>query len=141
MTVFVISHNLQLKSPLTPDFSSHELAKGLMHNSSKFYSSDALAHPHWLVKLESDLSVDDMAKELVRAWKAFRQSEGHSVTHSFLALGGRKDSTALPGAPLQMGSWGVDFVECADPDEFLASINWDALKSSRPADGIFELKA
>lgn len=141
MTVFVVSHNLQLNSPLTPDLSANELAKGLMHNSSKFYCSDALDHPHWLIKLESDLSVEDMANELVRAWKAFRISEGHSVSHSYLALGGRKDSTALPGAPLQMGSWGVDFVECADPDEFLSSINWDALKSSRPADGIFEIRA
>ena len=38
-------------------------------------------------------------------------------------------------------TWGVDFVECADPDTFLASINWDALKSARPSDGIFELRA
>lgn len=93
------------------------------------------------MKLESNLPVNDMANELVRAWKAFRISEGHSVSHSCLALGGRKDSNALPGAPLQMGNWGVDFVECADPDEFLSSINWDALKSSRPADGIFEIRA
>ena len=112
-----------------------------MRSSKVFSSSEPLAHPHWLVKLESNLPVNDMANELVRAWKAFRISEGHSVSHSYLALGGRKDSTALPGAPLQMGNWGVDFVECADPDEFLSSINWDALKSSRPADGIFEIRA
>ena len=141
MTVFVVSHNLQLNSPQTPDFSAEQLAKGLMHHSTAFSCSDALDHPHWLVKLESDLSVNDMANELVRAWKAFRIHQGHSVDHSCLALGGRKDSGALPEAPLQMGSWGVDFVECTDPDTFLASINWDALKSARPSDGIFELRA
>ena len=37
-------------------------------------------------------------------------------------------------------SWGVDVVECGDPDAFLESINWSALKGGRPADAVFEVK-
>lgn len=141
MTVFVLSHNLQLNSPLTPAYSAQDLAKGLMDSSSDFSSADPLDHPHWLVRLESALSVNDMANELVRAWKAFRLNQGHSSDHTFLALGGRKDSAALPNAPLQLGYWGVDFVECANPNVFLESINWDALKSARPIDAVFEIRS
>ena len=139
MTVFVLSHNLQINSPLAPAITANDLAKGLMRSSTEFTSSDPLEHPHWLVKLESNLTVNDMATELLRAWKTFRLSQGQSVDHTFLAVGGRKDSAALPNSPLQIGYWGVDFVECADRDGFLQSINWDALKSARKADAVFEI--
>ena len=56
-----------------------------------------------------------------------------------MALGGRKDSTGNPGAPLQKGGWGVDVVETVDADAFLKVINWSSLTAGRPADGVFEV--
>ncbi|MFS6819470.1 hypothetical protein AAF134_10000 [Synechococcus lacustris Tous-12m] len=32
----------------------------------------------------------------------------------------------------------MDLVETIDSDAFLRSINWDALKSGRPVDAVFE---
>ena len=81
-----------------------------------------------------------MAHELVRTWKGFRRSAGHASGHNCLALGGRKDTLGSAGSPLQEGAWGVDVVECAEPDQFLLSINWEGLKGGRPSDAIFEVK-
>ena len=82
-----------------------------------------------------------MAVELVKSWKQLRFELGHSVDHVILALGGRKDSFAAPGAPLQEGFWGVDVVETHDEEAFLQAINWDALKSNRSEDGVFEISS
>ena len=123
MTIFVVSHNLQILSDLTPSFTSQALASGLMSSSTTFKTSEPLSHPHWLVRVESDLEVKSMANELIKAWKNMRLSEGHSIEHAFLALGGLKDTAAVAGSPLQMGYWGVDFVECKDPEQFLKDIN------------------
>ena len=140
MTIFVLSHNLQVESANVPSISALELAQGLLNNSSLITKADALSHPHWLVRIESELSADKMANELIKAWKQYRLGLGHSTEHHWLALGGRKDTMASPGSPLVAGSWGVDVVECADPDLFLESINWNALKNGRPTDAVFEVK-
>ena len=140
MTVFIISHNLQIVSELTPALTNQELASELMSNSSVFNASTPLDHSHWLVRLESDLEVNDLANELVQAWKNFRLKLGHSADHAFLALGGRKDSPATSASPLQSGFWGVDFVECKKPEQFLETINWNALKAGRPVDAVFEAR-
>ena len=66
---------------------------------------------------------------------------GHNSDHKVLALGGRKDSKSVAGAPLQEGFWGVDVVETKDKKSFLQAIDWDALKSNRPSDGVFEVSS
>ena len=141
MTVFIVSHNLQITSDAVPVISAQALAEGLKAHSNAFDHSEALNHPHWLIRLESSLTSEEMAKELVRAWKKLRISSSHRTDHHWLALGGRKDSPGSSGSPLQEGSWGVDVVECSDPDQFLLGINWDALKSGRTSDAIFEIRA
>ena len=141
MTVFVLSHNLQLSSAEVPAITASELADGLLKGSDHIQSSEALNHPHWLVKIESKLSDQELAQELIQAWEKYRKTCGHSMAHSLLALGGRKDSQAAsPSAPLQEGCWGVDVVECTDPDGFMQAINWNALKAGRPQDGVFEVR-
>ena len=140
MSIFVLSHNLQVQSDDVPPFTAVELSQGLMASSASFSSAEALSHPHWLVRLESNLDGSAMAEELVRAWKHYRENSGHSVSHSWLALGGRKDSDAMPGSPLQNGYWGVDVVECENPDQFLQDINWNSLKGGRSPDAVFEIR-
>nr|WP_114993267.1 DUF2656 family protein [Synechococcus sp. UW179A] len=141
MTVFIVSHNLQITSDSVPAISAQELVEGLKVHSNAFDHAEALNHPHWLIRLESFLSAEEMAKELVESWKKFRISSSHSSEHHWLALGGRKDSPGSTGSPLQEGSWGVDVVECADPEQFLLGINWEALKGGRPSDAIFEIRS
>ena len=139
MTVFVLSHNLQLSSSEVPAIGASELADGLLKASDHIQSSEALNHPHWLVKVDSNLSAQEFAQELIQAWEKYRKACGHSMTHSLLALGGRKDSDATPGSPLQKGFWGVDVVETIDQSAFLNAINWESLKGNRPVESVFEV--
>ena len=140
MTVFVVSHNLQITSDHVPALSAVALAEALKGQSNSFTVAEALSHPHWLIRLESSLDAEAMADELVKAWKGFRRAAGHASDHDCLALGGRKDTPGSAGSPLQQGAWGVDMVECINPDQFLLSINWEGLKAGRPSDAIFEVK-
>lgn len=138
MTCFVLSHNLQVSSEGLPSLSAQELASGLKAHSQRITFAEALDHPHWLVKLEAEGTVHEIADDLVASWRAFRAVCGHDSAHHLLALGGRKDAEGAPGSPLQSGSWGVDVVETLDGDAFLKAINWEGLKAGRPEDGVFE---
>ena len=141
MTTFILSHNLQVQSKDVPAFQTQILADGILSKSSAIVSATVIDHPHWIIALNSNLPPNDMAVELVEAWKQLRSELGQNVDHVILALGGRKDSPAAPGASLQEGFWGVDVVETPDEEAFLQAINWDALKSNRPEDGVFEVSS
>jgi len=138
MTIFIVSHNLQINSAEIPAFSAAELADALQNENPQLTSAMALNHPHWMLKVESELDVNNMAEALLNTWRLVRLKLGHTFNHTAIALGGRKDDNANPSSPLQIGSWGVDLVETIDSDAFLRSINWDALKSGRPVDAVFE---
>ena len=77
MTVFVLSHNLQLSSAEVPAITASELADGLLKESDYIQSSEALNHPHWLVKIESKLSAQELAQELIQAWEKYRKTNGY----------------------------------------------------------------
>ena len=139
MTTFVLSHNLQVQSDLVPALNFELLAQELKSLSEKISSTAVLNHPHWKLSISSDLSPRDMAVNLVQTWSEYRLQLGHDMNHVVLALGGRKDSQASPGAPLQEGYWGVDLVETPDESTFLQAINWEALKAGRSEDAIFEV--
>ena len=140
MTCFVLSHNLQVHSAAVPSLAPAVLAETLQASSQHISAAEALEHPHWLVRIDSELDASALAVELPRAWRAMRKALGHGADHELLALGGRKDNPGMPGSPLQEGSWGVDVVETEDGDAFLKGINWDGLKQGRPVDGVFEAR-
>ena len=117
------------------------LAQELKSLSKNISSTVVLNHPHWKLSISSDLSPQDMAVDLVLTWSEYRRQIGHDMNHVVLALGGRKDSQASPGAPLQEGYWGVDLVETPDESTFLQAINWEALKAGRREDAIFEVSS
>ena len=141
MTTFVLSHNLQVQSDLVPALNFELLAQELKSLSKDISSTAVLDHPHWKLSISSDLSPRDMAVNLVQTWSEYRRQLGHDMNHVVLALGGRKDSQASPGAPLQEGYWGVDLVETPDESTFLQAINWEALKAGRSEDAIFEVSS
>ena len=139
MTQFVLSHNPQVASQSLPVMSASELANGLSDQGMQGVNVSALQHPHWKVRVDSDLDPESLAQTLLQAWRRFRESNGVQTDFTILALGGRKDGVAMSNSLLQTGSWGVDVVETDRPSEFLGSINWEGLKSGRPADAIFEI--
>ena len=139
VTVFVLSHNLQVQDSQVPAIDAKTLADGLKQHCVAIQCAEPLDHPHWMVRLEADLDPEALARQLTAGWQTFRQASGHSCNHVVMALGGRKDSMASPGSPLQQGAWGVDVVETADPEPFLMGINWDGLVAGRPADGGFKV--
>ena len=141
MTTFVLSHNLQVESGLVPALDFELVAQELKSLSRNISSTAILNHPHWKLSISSDLSPQDMAAVLVQIWSEYRRQLGHDMNHVVLALGGRKDSQASPGAPLQEGYWGVDLVETPDKTMFLQAINWEALKAGRSEDAIFEVSS
>ena len=141
MTTFVLSHNLQVQSGLVPALDFELVAQELKSLSKNISSTAVLNHPHWKLSISSDLSPQDMAVDLVQTWSEYRRQLGHDMNHFVLALGGRKDSQASPGAPLQEGYWGVDLVETPDKTMFLQAINWEALKAGRSEDAIFEVSS
>ena len=141
MTTFVLSHNLQVQSSLVPALNFELLAQELKSLSKNISSTAVLNHPHWKLSISSDLSPQDMAVDLVQTWSEYRRQLGHEMNHFVLALGGRKDSQASPGAPLREGYWGVDLVETPDKTMFLQAINWEALKAGRSEDAIFEVSS
>ena len=139
MTTFILSHNLQVHSDAVPSLVNQDLAEGLKSCSDSIITSEVIDHPHWIVKITSSLSAPEFANELVKAWKTYRLKLGHQADHTILALGGKKDTDAMPTAPLQKDFWGVDLVEVADKSAFLESINWEMLKASRNPENIFEV--
>lgn len=141
MTTFVLSHNLQLQSASAPAFDLQLLADGLTRHTKHSITTSVLSHPHWLLSLEGDAMPTELAEDLVSAWMKFRAELMQDIDHVVLALGGRKDTPASPGSPLQEGFWGVDVVETKDATTFLQAINWPALKSGRPADAVFEISS
>ena len=141
MTTFVLSHNLQVQSDLVPALNFELLAQELKSLSKNISSTAVLNHPHWKLSISSDLAPQDMADDLVQTWAEHRRQLGHDINHVVLALGGRKDSQASPGAPLQEGYWGGDLVETPDESTFLQAINWEALKAGRREDAIFEVSS
>ena len=86
-----------------------------------------------------DLAPEELANVVLEAWRNYRQSGGLQSDFTIIALGGRKDGATTPNSLLKTGAWGVDVVETDRPSEFLGSINWDGLKSGRPADAILEI--
>ena len=140
MTTFVLSHNLQVSSTEVPALSAEQIASGLLKHSDCIAEAQPLQHPHWRVSVTSDHSSQELAADLVRAWRKLRASLGHGADYELLALGGRKDSAGAPGSPLQQGGWGVDVVETIDGDRFLQGINWEGLIQGRPDDGVFDVR-
>lgn len=141
MTTFVLSHNLQVLDPKVPALDFADLASALLEHCASVASAEALSHPHWKVKLESNADAEVLAGEITSAWRTLRGGLGHDTNHVVMALGGRKDSEGLPGAPLQQGGWGVDVVETADPEGFLKAINWTGLTAGRADDAVFEVSS
>ena len=139
MTSFVLSHNPQTSPGMMATLSATDISEGLSYHSFGVFSTTALYHPHWMVKVESSADANVLAEKVLTSWRSFRHGLGDNNNYVILALGGRKDSATVLNSPLEQGFWGVDIIETRDPQGFLSSINWNALKETRPNDSVFEV--
>jgi hypothetical protein len=102
-------------------------------------------NPHWIVDLRFDPTVMQAAAlgdRCAQVLCAFRQLEQPQRLPQFLILGGLKSTPATSPSPLalQPGEWGVDVVETADGDAFLAGIGWAATIATRDPATIFQVR-
>jgi Protein of unknown function (DUF2656) len=99
-------------------------------------------HPHWIVEIlfPSNLTPAEVGTECAKILVQHRQQLASDRADIFI-LGGIK--TTPPTSPdpdaLQPDQWGVDVVETASGDQFLASINWAETIAEKPVDSIFKV--
>ncbi|MFS6819471.1 DUF2656 family protein [Synechococcus lacustris Tous-12m] len=107
MTIFIVSHNLQINSAEVPAFSAAELADALQNENPQLTSAMALNHPHWMLKVESELDVNNMAEVLLNTWRLVRLKLGHTFNHTAIALGGEKMIMPIQVHPCKLaaGAW------------------------------------
>ena len=84
----------------------------------------------------SPKAVGQLCADALTSYRKGHKANGFYV----MALGGEKTTPPTGGPPsLQTGEWGVDMVETAEPEEFLAEINWNKLSGAKPAEQIFRI--
>jgi Protein of unknown function (DUF2656) len=99
-------------------------------------------HPHWIVEIlfPSDLPPTEVGTECAKILVQHRQ-QLTSDRADILILGGIKTTPPTSTDPdaLQPNQWGVDVVETANGDQFLASINWAETIAQKPDHSIFKV--
>ena len=145
----LLSHNFNLNNNELPALNREEFAQvfidGLKEKDT--ISCSYIKNPHWVVEIL--FPADEFAAKeigqmcgdiLVNKRKSDRPDA--KLSTDTLILGGKKTTPVTSPSPtsLQTGEWGVDVVETAQGDAFLASINWDNLTADKPSDGIFKIE-
>ncbi len=140
----LLSHNFALTAgevhPLNREEFVEVFTNGLADNADVRCS--AIENPHWVVEVRYEASklapkdVGQLCVDAIATYRTEHKKDGFYV----MALGGEK-TTPPTGShlSLQTGEWGVDVVETADREEFLAEINWDKLAGAKPAEQIFRI--
>jgi Protein of unknown function (DUF2656) len=141
----LLSHNFDLADGSLAALSREEFA-GIFSTGLK---NDAriqcrlIHHPHWIVEIlfPGDRSAGEVGSECARILAQHRQQSAGSRA-DILILGGVKTTPSTSPDPdaLQPGEWGVDVVETANGDRFLANIDWDGTIAQKPIDTIFKVQ-
>jgi hypothetical protein len=139
----LLSHNFDITDGSLAALSREEFAEifrtGLSDDTQ--LQCRSIAHPHWIVEIlfPIDRSTQAVGSECARILAQHRQQAGHRA--DILILGGVKTTPPTSTDPdaLQPGEWGVDVVETASSDRFLASIDWETTIAQKPEISVFKV--
>ncbi|MCC0176887.1 DUF2656 domain-containing protein [Waterburya agarophytonicola K14] len=144
----LLSHNFNLTNNELPALNREEFAQifidGLKEQEN--VTCSYIKNPHWVVEITfpseefEAKAIGQMCGEILTD-KRKKDLGDSQLTTDTLILGGKKTTPVANMLPntLQPGEWGVDVVETAQGDAFLASINWEILTEDKPSDGIFRI--
>ena len=144
----LLSHNFNLNNNELPALNREEFAQVFIEGlpEQEHIQCSYIQNPHWVVEIKFPVDkftpqeIGQMCGEiLTNKRKSQLESE---LTTDTLILGGKKTTpvTSASSTSLQTGEWGVDVVETAQAEAFLAAINWDAMTADKPSDGIFKIE-
>lgn len=144
----LLSHNFNLNNNELPALNREEFAQVFIEGfpEQKNIQCSYIQNPHWVVEIKFPLDkfapqeIGQMCGEILTNK---RQNQlGSELTTDTLILGGKKTTPVTSASPtsLQTGQWGVDVVETAQAESFLAAINWDTMTADKPSDGIFKIE-
>lgn len=144
----LLSHNFNLFNHELPAFSREEFAQvfidGLKAKDDLICSY--IQNPHWIVEIiypTEKFEPEEIGQMCCDILIEKRKSQTNSqLTTDTLILGGKKTTPVASISPtsLKPGEWGVDVVETAQGDVFLASINWEILTADKPSNSIFRIE-
>ena len=149
MTRMLLSHNFNLFQAELPELTREQFAeifsKGLETQAE--ISASAITNPHWMVEViydETQISATEVGQICCNILVRKRQeqlSKETSLPH-VLFLGGKKTTPPMSTSPtsLQTGEYGVDVVETANADDFLAGIRWQEMTADKPPENIFKVE-
>jgi Protein of unknown function (DUF2656) len=144
----LLSHNFAIVDRRLPALSRDEFTAIF---SQGFQSYPAvicrqIENPHWIVELcfPADQLSPPQLGELCGQFLASARRVAHPQLSipDILVLGGMKTSPVTSSSPtsLQPGEWGVDVVETAEAQTFLAQISWDSTIENKAPDTIFKVE-
>jgi len=144
----LLSHNYNLSNNELPALNREEFSQvfidGLQDKPK--IQCRLIENPHWVVEIMFPTAtfepreIGQMCGAILTSYRKGNQTDS-KLTIDTLILGGKKTTpaTSSSATSLQTGEWGVDVVETASADLFLASINWDSMIADKPSDGIFKI--
>ncbi len=145
----LLSHNFDISEDIFPELTREEFTEVFIDGLSKYaqISCRLVNHPHWIVEIlfpVNDLSPSQVGEMCAQALaqKRLTQKPSEASLPDILILGGLKTTPAISPTPnsLEPGEWGVDVVETASAEQFLAAIGWEATIAEKPADSIFKVE-
>lgn len=145
----LLAHNFDLSDDRLPALTREAFAQLFVtgFQGDAAITGAAIAHPHWMVELRFDQTaisaavVGDRIAQLFHTQRHAQLATGATMP-DLLILGGLKTTPATsPDAiALQPGQWGVDVVETASGEGFLAGIQWESAIAEKEPDTIFKVE-
>ena len=144
-TRMLLSHNFDIMDAAIPALSRAAFTDVFVQALEDCGTCRLVDNAHWIVEVrfdEQQFTPVQMGDRYVQALASARRSTLTADTQfpEILALGGLKSTPPMSASPdsLQMNEWGVDVVETANADAFLAGLGWDGTVSTRAPGTIFK---
>lgn len=145
----LLSHNFDLRNNELPVLNREEFAQVFIDGlqGKEISKCGLIDNPHWVVEIVfptdkfEPKEVGHLCGQILTSKRKSQQPDS-PVEIDTLILGGRKTTPLTSASPtaLQTGEWGIDVVETAQAEAFLASINWYNLTADKSSDRVFKIE-